>query len=348
MSVIKTCSQTRVTGSQVAAFAKVDAAVVSKIIKDDPTLRVSPKTRKRVIDAIKQLDYRPNYAAQRLRSFNKIGSVGLIIPNFSNPAFGEIVHGAEVASRKNKVALFVSSNSEFPTPLELIIDLVASERVDALLIAGGSAQETLEINDYLINRHFPFLFLNRKNTGIRRSLFLDDEYAISLLVKHLVSLGHTNIYNLTGKETMETGKRRRQAFKDAIIQAGIPFRADLVIEEDYSALGGQRGFSEIIRRKPMPTALVISEFVMAVGALNAARNAKIKVPDDLSIVAFNNLEIASLLNPTLTTVGLQLKYLGEEGVNLLIAKPDDEEIYQTISKRAELFPRESSKQFESE
>ena len=333
----------RVTGSQVAALAKVDAAVVSKILKEDPTLRISPETRKRVMDAIEELGYRPNYAAQRLRSSRKIGAVGLIIPNFSNPAYAEIVHGAEVASLKKKVALFVSSHLEFPTPLDLVIDLVASGRVDALMIAGGTAKETAEINTFLSERDFPFLFLNRQSIGTRRSLFLDDEFAISLIVNHLVELGHTSIYNLAGKRTMETGKRRQKAFKDAIIEAGLPYQADLIVEEDYTAIGGQRGFVEIIKRKPKPTALVISEFVMAVGALNAARKAKIVVPDELSIVAFNNLEFASLLNPTLTTVGLQLQYLGEEGFHLLIETPHDQEIYQTVSKSAELFPRESSK-----
>jgi len=332
-----------VTGSQVAALAKVDAAVVSKILKEDPTLRVSVETRKRVMDAIEQLGYRPNYAAQRLRSSREIGAVGLIIPNFSNPAFAEIVHGAEIAALKQKVALFVSSNSELTTPLELIIELVASGRVDALLIAGGSSSETAEINKYLSARNIPYLFLNRQSFGIRRSLFLDDEYAISLLVDHLVELGHKRIYNISGRSSMETGKRRQSAFKKAIIEAGLPFSRDLITEEEYSAQGGQRGFQEILKRKPKATALVVSEFKMAAGALNAARIAKIVVPDDLSIVSFNNLEFASLVNPTLTTVGLQLQHLGEEGLNLLFAKQPNEEIYQTVSKGAELFVRESSK-----
>lgn len=333
----------RVTGSQVAALAKVDAAVVSKILKEDPTLRVSAETRKRVMDAIEQLGYRPNYAAQRLRSSRKIGAVGLIIPNFSNPAFAEIVHGAEIAALKQKVALFVSSNSEFSTPLELIIDLVASGRVDALLIAGGSSAETAEINKYLSGRNFPFLFLNRQSVGTRRSLFLDDEFAIGLLVDHLVEMGHKKIYNIAGRSDMETGKRRQSAFKKAITEAGLTFSPDLIVEEEYSALGGARGFQEIMKRKPKPTALVVSEFNMAVGALNAARKAKVIVPDDLSMVAFNNLEFASLLNPTLTTVGLQLQHLGEEGFNLLVDRPTNEEIYQTVSRSAELFLRESSK-----
>jgi len=333
----------RVTGSQVAALAKVDAAVVSKILKEDPDLRVSVETRKRVMDAIEQLGYRPNYAAQRLRSSRKIGAVGLIIPNFSNPAFGEIVHGAEIAALKQKVALFVSANSELTTPLKLISELVASGRVDALLVAGGSSSETAGINDYLNARNFPFLFLNRQSTGVRRSLFLDDEFAINLLVEHLVELGHTKIYNIAGMSNMETGKRRQKAFKEAITAAGLTFSPDLIVEEEYSALGGQRGFQEILKQKPKATALVVSEFNMAVGALNAARKAKVAVPDDLSMVAFNNLEIASLLNPTMTTVGLQLQHLGEEGLNLLLEKQLSEEIYQTVSKSAELFARESSK-----
>jgi LacI family transcriptional regulator len=333
----------RVTGSQVAALAKVDAAVVSKILKEDPDLRVSVETRKRVMDAIEQLGYRPNYAAQRLRSSRKIGAVGLIIPNFSNPAFGEIVHGAEIAALKQKVALFVSSNSELTTPLELIIDLVASGRVDGLLIAGGSSSETAEINDYLSSRHFPFLFLNRQSVGIRRSLFLDDEYAIGLLVDHLVELGHKKIYNIAGLSSMETGKRRQAAFKKAITEAGLTFSPDSIVEEEYSYIGGQRGFQEIFNRRPKVTAVVVSEFNMAVGALNAARMAQVTVPDEMSMVAFNNLEFASLLNPALTTVGLQLQHLGEEGLNLLLEKQPNEEIYQTVSKSAELFLRESSK-----
>jgi DNA-binding LacI/PurR family transcriptional regulator len=336
-------SDGRVTGTQVAALAKVDAAVVSKILKEDPTLRVSPDTRKRVMDAIQQLGYRPNYAAQRLRSSRRIGAVGLIIPNFSNPAFAEIVHGAEIEALKRKVALFVSSTSELTTPLELIIDLVASGRVDALLIAGGSSSETIEINEYLSARNFPFLFLNRQSVGIRRSLFLDDEHAISLLVEHLVELGHKKIYNIAGKSSMETGKRRQNAFKKAITEVGLTFSPDLIVEEEYSVIGGQRGFQEIFKRKPRATAIVVSEFNMAVGALNAARKANVMVPEDLSMVAFNNLEFASLLNPSLTTVGLQLQHLGEEGLNLLLLKEPDEEIYQTVSKSAELFLRESSK-----
>lgn len=333
---------TRVTGADVAGLAKVDSAIVSKILKDDPKLRINPKTRQRVMDAIEELGYRPNYAAQRLRSSTRIGAVGLIIPNFSSPAFAEIVHGAERSSRNKKISLFVASTDESTSPLDLITDFVASGRVDALLIAGGNSKETGEINGYLTRRGFPFLFLNRETTGTRRSLFLDDEFAIGLAVRHLIELGHTEICSIAGKSTMETGRRRQKAFKEAMKEMGLPFSKDLIVEEEYSAIGGQRGFKEIMKRTPKPTALLVSEFVMAVGVLNAARLAKIRVPSQLSIVGFNNLEMASLLNPTLTTVGLQLRCLGEEGFNLLLSRPFEEEVYQTVSEHAELFPREST------
>lgn len=336
-------SSSRITGADVAARAGVDAAVVSKILKGDPKLRISERTRKRVMDAINELGYRPNYAAQRLRSSVRIRAVGLIIPNFSNPAYAEIVHGAEIGSLKKKVTLFVSSTEEFKSPLDLVIDFVASERVDALLIAGGTARETALINKYLSERNFPFLFLNRESMNPKRSLFLDDEYAVKLMVHHLYDLGHRNIYNIAGRKSMETGKRRIEGFRDAIEEVGLPFKETLIYEEEYSAVGGQKAYEAVMKRRPRPTALVISEFVMAVGAMNAARNAGIRVPDDLSIVAFNNLEIASMLNPTLSTVGLQLQHLGEEGFDLLIDTPEDVEIYRTISKKARLFPRESSK-----
>lgn len=340
---IKRGTAKRITGADVAAKAGVDAAVVSKILKGDSTLRISDITRKRVMDAIEELGYRPNYAAQRLRSSKRIRAVGLLIPNFSNPAYAEIVHGAELASLKKKVALFVSSTQEYKSPRELAVDFVASERVDALLVAGGTARETAEINSYLNEKKFPFLFLNRQSVGIRRSLFLDDEYAMSLMVNHLVDLGHRNIYNIAGLRSMETGRRRIEGFKYAMEATGLSFKDSMIYEEEYSAAGGQRAFRSIMKRKPRPTALVVSEFVMAVGAIHAARNADIDVPKDLSIIAFNNLEIASMLNPTLSTVALQLQHLGSEGLDLLIDTPIDHEIYKTISKKAQLFPRESTR-----
>jgi len=334
-------ASTRVTGAQVAREANVDPAIVSKILRDDPSLRVSRETRSRVMAVVERLGYRPNYAAQRLRS-SRIGAVGLVIPDFRNPAFAEIVHGAEKASHEHRVSLFVSSAAASKSTIDLVIDLVASDRVDALLVAGGNTQETDRINEYLVERGVSFLFLNRQTSGTRRSLFLDDERAIGLAVQHLVSLGHRKIAAIGGLSSMETGRRRQRAFAQALQKADLQPRPDYVVEADYSLAGGQSAFAQIMELGDQPTALVVSEFVTGVGALGAARSAGVSVPRDMSMAVFNNLDMANFLTPTLTTVGLQLSAMGAEGLALLVDRPPDEEINATVSKPAELFVREST------
>lgn len=331
----------RVTGAQVAREANVDPAVVSKLLRENSSVRVSRETRSRVMDAVDRLGYRPSYAAQRLRS-SRIGAIGLVIPDFRNPTFAEIVHGAERASHDRGISLFVSSSAESVSTMDLVVDLVASDRVDALLVAGGSSDETVRINEYLVDRGVSFLFLNRQTKGTKRSLFLDDEFAIGLAVDLLVGLGHEKFAAITGLSSMETGRRRRQGLITALDRAGLLYRPEYVVESDYSFAGGQAAFAQIMELKDTPTALVVSEFAMGVGALLAARAAGVTVPGDLSIAVFNNLEIASYLIPTVTTVGLQLSALGAEGVELLLDRLPGEEINQTVSKPAELFIRDST------
>jgi len=331
----------RVTGAQVAREANVDPAIVSKLLQENPSVRVSRETRKRVMDVVDRLGYRPNYAAQRLRS-SKIGAIGLVIPDFRNPTFAEIVHGAEQASHDRGISLFVSSSAESISTMDLVVDLVASDRVDALLIAGGSSRDTARINDYLVNRGVSFLFLNRQTKGTRRSLFLDDELAIGLAVDHLVELGHEKFAAITGLSSMETGRRRRRGLITALERAGIACPPECIVESDYSFAAGQAAFAQIRKLENAPTALVVSEFAMGTGALLAARTAGVAVPGDLSIAVFNNLEIASYLTPTVTTVGVQLAALGAEGVELLVDRPPGAEINRTVSKPAELFIRDST------
>jgi LacI family transcriptional regulator len=161
-------------------------------------------------------------------------------------------------------------------------------------------------------------------------------------VDHLVGLGHEKFAAITGLSSMETGRRRRQGLITALERAGLPCRPGYVVESDYSFAGGQAAFAKIWTLEDPPTALVVSEFAMGIGALLAARAAGVNVPGDLSIAVFNNLEIASYLAPTVTTVGLQLSALGAEGVELLVDRPPGEGINQTVSKPAELFIRDST------
>lgn len=331
----------RVTGAQVAREAQVDPAIVSRLLRNDPSVRVSPATRKRVLEVVERLGYRPNFAAQRLRS-QQIGAVGLVIPDFRNPAFGEVVHGAEQASRRHGISLFAASPPDGSTNLEIVTEFIASQRVDGLLVAGGDREEAARINEYLAETDVPYLFLNRKTTGLERSLFLDDEFAMKLAVSHLVGLGHKEIGLVGGKQGMETGRRRKKAFLQALKQAGLKANPDWITEAEYSYRGGHDGLHTITSLKRKPTAVVVAEFVSGIGALGAAREMGLRVPEDLSLVVVNNLEAANFTTPTLTTVGLQLSAMGSEGLELLLTKSRNEPIHATVSNPAQLFVRGST------
>lgn len=334
-------SSGRVTGAQVAREAGVDPAIVSRIMRNDPTVRISEGTRTRVLEVVARLGYRPNFAAQRLRS-NQISAIGLVIPDFRNPAFGEVVHGAEQASHELGVSLFAASPPDGRTNFDIVAEFIASQRVDGLLVAGGDTEETARINKYLMGTDVPYLFLNRKTTKRSRSLFLDDEYAVTLAVKHLVSLGHQDIGLVGGLSSMETARRRRKAFADAMKAARLPTHPEWITESQYSYRAGHDGLLRIMQTKQRPTAVVVAEFVSGIGALGAAQELELKVPEDLSLVVINNLEAANYTSPALTTVGLQLSAMGAEGVQLLLNKKATDPIKETISQPAQLFVRGST------
>lgn len=329
----------RVRLTDVARVAGVDASVVSRAINGDPKLLVRPETRQRIFEAIAELGYRPNVVARNLRRSSS-DMYGLIIPDFSNPVYAQIIAGAEAGALPFHKYLFTSSAVDFES--DGYLDALGSGRLDGLLISGTTG----DMNARLDATGVPWLFLNRRSPGRRRSLILDDERAAGLAVEHLLALGHERIGHLAGPPSADTSARRRSGYVKAMARAGITVRDSDVVVTDYTDAGGAAAMEEFLRRG-RHTAVVVANVASAIGALWAAAQAGVRVPDRLSVVAIHDLPLARYLVPPLTTVRMPLFELGKRGVEILRAERADAEIEEVVSEPMELVVRGSTAPFGS-
>ncbi|GAA1615564.1 LacI family DNA-binding transcriptional regulator [Actinoplanes couchii] len=332
----------RVTLVDVAKLATVDKAIVSRVINEDPALVIRQETRDRVIDAIRTLGYRPNIAARSLRTA-KAGTLGLVIPDFANPVYAEIITGAESAALDRGHVLVTGSTSGSRNGMDRYLELLGQGRVDGLLLAGPtSARE----HQKLQSLGLPWMMVNRRDTGDHhRYVILDDAHAAKLAVEHLLSLGHRRIGHVAGPTGADTAKRRAAGYRQAMKTAGITVRPADVARGDYTSGGGAEAMGSLLanaEKSGTPTAVFVANVAMAVGVLDTLRRAGLRVPADVSVVAVHDLPLAEHLNPPLTTVRMPLQQLGGRAVELLLSRAPEEQVTEVVSTATELVLREST------
>lgn len=322
----------------VADLARVDPAVVSKIVNGSESLSVRPETRARVLDAVKVLNYRPNAMARSLRTARS-DTVGLLIPDFTNPIYASIIQGAQrAAAKRGQLVLTASVDQEDSIPLAL--ERLGNGRLDGLLVAEvpSSPSAYREIRSVGL----PWLLLNRRTTASHRYVILDDEGATRMAVDHLAELGHRVVAHLAGPTSADTATRRKAGFRAAMSAHGLVVRRQHVVEADYTYEGGFTAMSELLGRPLRPTAVVVANVASAIGALRAAHVAGVTVPDELSVVSIHDLSLATYLDPPLTTVRMPVEQLGERGIEILSNLSPDDLVEEVVHGPMELVVRAST------
>ncbi len=327
----------RATVTDVARLARVDRAVVSKLLNDDPHLRIRPDTRERVLQAVATLNYRPNAMARSLRTARS-GTYGLLIPDFANPIYAAIINGAQAAARERDYLLLTGSTVD--SDHDRYLDLLGNGRLDAILLAGGRQEGALV--DRVASLDLPWLMLNRRVRGSSRNIVLDDAAATTMAVRHLVQLGHRRIAHLAGPVSADTATRRAAGFRAEMKRAGLPLTRAGMVRADYTNLGGHQAMEKLLAVSPRPTAVVVANVASAIGALHAVRRNGLRVPRDVSIVAVHDMALAGYLDPPLTTVKMPLEALGRRGVEVLATHAPDVTVEEVISQPMELIVREST------
>lgn len=301
------------TIQDVAREAGVSVATVSRVMNNSPS--VSDITRERVLEAIKKLDYQPNLLGRNLRR-TETRMILVLLPNIANPFYSRIVKGAEDVAHKNGYNIMLCNTDSDKNREKLYLDLLKNRLSDGVIFMASelSKDELMETG-----RNFPVVQCceHKEGAGVSH-VSIDNLAAAYKAVKHLISLGHTRIGMISSKNNFLSTIHRELGYKKALDDSGIDFDPSLIKYGDYGFKSGLRAAKQFLDMEDRPTAIFAISDTMAVGVIKAAGEAGLKVPDDIAVAGFDNISLASMCEPPLTTIS-QPKYdLGCTAMDLLL------------------------------
>lgn len=323
----------------VAKEAGVSITTVSHVI--NKTRFVSEELANRVNAAIGKLHYQPSSLARGLRT-NTSGTIGIVIPDSTNPFFAEVVRGIEDYCYKKGYSAFLC-NSDGKTEKEYCyLQILREKSVDGIvLVSSGDNQDSQEL---LGKSNIPYVIIDRQVPFLKADTVLIDNYKGGYdAASHLISLGHRSIGCITGPSQVTPSWQRRKGYTQALQDHGLPMEESLIIQGDFKSGSGREGLRRFLEMKSPPTAIFACNDIMAIGAMAAARERGISVPDHISIIGFDDIALASLVVPQLTTVSQPKKLLGKTGAKLLLRRIKQEQVEkEDIVLQPELIIRSST------
>lgn len=332
-------SKSTPTIRDVARQAGVSHQTVSRVINGSED--VTPETRERVEAAIADLGYRPSAIARSMAS-GQTHTLACISPNLTDYTFASIIEGAEIEARRLGYFLLSSSARDAESFKGLVDELVGHRRVDGLLVMNPYADERYQ----LIPEGIPSVFVGARSRGENTcSVCLDDEAVAYNATKHLIESGHKRIGMVTGPMAEDCSLDRMVGFQKAIEERGLPFLPELIIEGDWGASSGQAALMQMSANGDLPDAIFVQNDRMAMGVLRAARDLKILVPDELSIIGVDDMPLTQHYDPPLTTMRQDMPRIGLEAARILIHAIEGAQAQSCQLKLpAELVIRQSVKQ----
>lgn len=302
----------------IAREAGVSTATVSHVI--NKTKYVSDPTREKVQKAIKKFNYHPNAHAQML-ALGRSKMIGLLVSDISNPFFPEIIKSIEAAVFTSGYHLILlNTNYEADRAVEYVQRLIQM-KVAGIILMIAEFDEALI--DEAKQKKTSIVFHDLGIVGERMSnIILDYAVGIDEAVQHLVSLGHKKIVHIAGAHEIHSAGVRRQAFLDAMKRHFPREPAPPVYEGNFRFEGGRLAASRILAEKTLPTAVVVANDLMALGAMQEFKAAGLHVPQDISIVGFDDISFASLSEPALTTVCSPRVEIGRRAFEALMLTVD--------------------------
>jgi LacI family transcriptional regulator len=306
------------TLKDVAYRSGVDPSTASRVLRGDWAQQVRPETRERILQAASDLGYRPNALARGLRT-RRTDTLGLVIPNLDNLGFSDVTHGIQAAAAAAGKLVMVVEADVADEP-EIYQRLIGDGRLDGLIVAFATLEDHLV--SQLADLGMPLVLVNRRTSGVHGSVVVDDEHGSRLAVEHLVGLGHRRIGYLGLEAETDTARRRERGYRDGMRAAGLRVDRRWFVTGAPTEEGGRMGAARFFAGDTPPSALFVASLMSAIGALATLRDAGRRVPDDVSLVAFNDHPLAAHTAPPLTTVRMPNVRMGEEAVRMLLAQLD--------------------------
>jgi len=310
----------KVTSHDVAQRAGVSRTTVSFVLNNVPGARISEETRRRVLEAAKELGYLPHAAARSLAS-QKTHTIGLVLcqsPDrvFHDAFLPEVLGGVGEVMRGKGYRVLVESVEDVARP-NAYIDLIREQRIDGLLLSGPRSDD--EELPRLRDEEFPVVLLGQLPGSGLPSVDVDNADGACKAVEHLISLGHRRIGLITNAPPQYTSSAHRlQGYYLALQKHGIPYDDSLVRYGDFTEEGGYDRMMELLELDPPPTAVFVASDLVAFGALAAIRDRGLSVPHDVAVVGFDDVRLARYVTPPLTTVRLPAYELGRTAARLIL------------------------------
>jgi LacI family transcriptional regulator len=305
-----------VTLREVAKRAGVDISTVSRVLRGDANFSVRSDTRERILRVAAELDYRPNAIARSLKT-RSTRTLGMLIPDITNPIFPAIYKGVEDMARQLGYSVILVNTGPRSQEEDPNIALLKEKRVDGFILA--TAYTTDESLERLRRDNYPVVLVNRRVPGMTdRFVAPDDALGAQLAVTHLIELGHKRIGHISGPLYTETGLSRFTAYRRCLKEHGLPFVPSWVQESDFNEERGYAAMAQLLQVPDPPTAVFCANDLVAIGAIRKARESGLEVPRDLSIVGFNDLPWTDRIQPPLTTIRIPLYEMGSMAARMLL------------------------------
>jgi LacI family transcriptional regulator len=299
---------------EVSKLAGVSLATVSRVMNNSG--RVTDKTRQKVLAAMEELGYRPNSIAQSLAS-NRSNSVGILVPELHGPFFGTLLSGIEAELRSAEKHVIITVGHSDEAKERDGIEFLLTRRCDALILHVDAVSD-----DYLVDLNegsVPIVLINRSIPAMAGNCVnLDNEYGGYIAAKSLLELGHRSIAYISGPRWKTDSNERLAGHKRALGQFGVTFDDKLLFEGDFQEGGGTLGMSHLLETGIPFTAVVCGNDNMAAGAVDVVRASGLTIPDDLSVVGFDNIVFARYIYPKLSTVDYPIIDIGRMAARLVL------------------------------
>jgi LacI family transcriptional regulator len=330
-----------VTLKELAVLANVHPSTISRVANNDPGLRIATATRTRIEALLRETGYQPNGIARGLK-LRQTNVLAVVIPDVTNPFFAALFRGVEDAAAPRGFNVLLCNTDGLPERQRSHLQSLQARRVDGVIIASSFLKDP-SVRE-LRGQKGPYVLVNRfSDEGEDPFVGSDDLLGGQLATAHLIELGHTRIGHLAGKSTVSTGMLRRRGYLAAHSVAGLVADPGLILEAGYTEESGAVAARRMLSVPDPPTAIFAVTDMVALGTAEVARQMGFRIPEDLAIVGYNDIPLASRVSPGITTMHVPIHEFGSVAARLLLDQIEsDEPTRRRVRFTPDLIVREST------
>jgi LacI family transcriptional regulator len=315
----------KTTIKDIARIAKVSHTTVSRALNDKS--RIKNETKKKILDIAKELNYRPNFIARSL-VMRRTKTLGLVITTIANPFYTELSQGIETTAIRLGYNIILCSTNYDLSVENQYIDMLRSKGVDGIIFTSAHMGDPNIIG--LADEGFPIILVNRRtyHPMVREKVDyvgVDNILGGFLAVEHLIKLGHKRIGVIGGSSESSVGFERLQGGKKALAAYGLEEIGDYFLEGDFLKGSGYQGGKKFLKMNEPPTAIFATNDYMALGTYQAIAEEGMKIPEEIALIGFNDIEFTSMKGIELTTIGQKKYEMGEVAVKTLLERIEGRE-----------------------